>query len=104
MAVIPCGDRARNRTSKTGILQAGCIVAYIMYLTFSAINAQQMITVPPEQRPNFINDSAEGSTDQGCMERCFSLPDHFVGWLRGDGEVVEKIEKMIGKVTIDSFL
>ena len=90
MAVIPCGDRAHTRTPTTGILQAALVASYIMYLTFSAINAQQMVNVPLEQRPvNF--------TGTDCMERCFYLPDTFVQWLQGKDDTVDDL---IGKVAI----
>jgi len=74
IALIPCGSRARTRTPMTGILQASLVACYIMYLTFSAINAQKTIDVPLEQRP-------ENWTEPSCIERCFSLPDLFVDWL-----------------------
>jgi len=76
-ALIPCGDRATSRSPTTGILQASLVAAYIMYLTFSAINAQTLVEVEQEMWPENHNGS--------CVERCLSLPDWFVEWLE-DGE------------------
>lgn len=75
MAIIPCGDRASTRSPTTGILQAALVSGYIMYLTFSAINAQETVNVLPEDRV----EGFENATT--CLERCFYLPEEFVVWL-----------------------
>ena len=95
MAVIPCGDRAPTRTPTTGILQAACVVSYIMYLTFSSLNAQVMVMVPEEQWPSNF-------TDEACMERCFHLPDPFVEWLRDKSDAIAKVDKSLSNITLDN--
>ena len=92
MAIIPCGDRTTTRSPTTGILQASLVSAYIMYLTFSAINAQSPVTVPLENRVQ----GYENVTD--CVERCFHLPQQFVGWLDRVNDT--QVDDLIGSVFI----
>lgn len=96
MAIIPCGDRASTRSPTTGILQAALVSGYIMYLTFSAINAQETVNVLPEDRV----EGFENATT--CLERCFYLPEEFVVWLELADDPT--VNDLIGSVFIYSLL